>query len=96
MRLEELRREYGAQIQAAAARYKADNVRVFGSVARGEAGENSDIDLLVHFRPGASLLDEAGLDMELTRLLGHKVDVIGDDSIRDEFRPFILSEAVPL
>lgn len=96
MHLEELRTHYRNQILAVAAKHKADNVRVFGSVARGDATEKSDVDLLVHFREGASLFDEAGLDMELNALLGRKVDVIGDDAIREELKPFILSEAVPL
>jgi predicted nucleotidyltransferase len=96
MRLEELRHNYRDAILTLAARYKAENVRVFGSVARGEAHSASDIDILVHFKPGASLLDEAGLDNELKQLLGGRVDVVGDDVLRDEFRSFILSDAVPL
>lgn len=96
MQLEELRSKYRDAIINLAEIYHADNVRVFGSVARGDATENSDIDILVRFKPGASLLDEAGLDRELNELLGHAVDVIGDDTIRDEFKPFILSESVPL
>ena len=58
-----------------AARYGARKVRVFGSVALGEAGENRDIDLLVDLEHGRSLLDQAGLMMELEELLGRKVDV---------------------
>lgn len=96
MQLEELRHTYRDAILALAARYKAENVRIFGSVARNQASNASDIDILVHFRPDAPLLDEAGLDSELKQLLGSRVDVIGDDVLRDEFRPFILTEAMPL
>jgi predicted nucleotidyltransferase len=96
MQLIELRNKYRESILATADKYRAENVRVFGSVARGEAVSDSDIDFLVRFKPGASLLDEAGLDRELKALLGASVDVIGEDTLRDEFRPFILRDAVPL
>jgi len=95
MQLEELRRKYRELILALADKYQAGNVRIFGSVARGDAKDSSDIDILVRFKPGASLLDEAGLERELKQLLG-PVDMIGDDAIRDEFLPFILNEAVPI
>lgn len=96
MHLEQLRQNYRQQIVAIAEKYKAENIRIFGSTANGKANETSDIDILVHFKPGASLLDEAGLDIELSKLLGRKVDIIGDDNIREELRPFILDEAVLL
>lgn len=96
MQLEELRSKYRESVIAIASKYHAENVRIFGSVARGEATENSDIDILVKFQSGASLLDEAGLDRELNKLLGEKVDVIGEDTIRDEFKPFIFNESIPL
>ncbi len=75
---------------------KAENIRVFGSVARGDSHSASDVDFLVHFRPDASLMDMAGLDEDLSTLLGCKVDIISDRAIKDEFAPFILSEARPL
>jgi predicted nucleotidyltransferase len=95
MNIETLRK-YRDKILEIAHEYKAENVRVFGSVARGEEKENSDVDFLVHFKKGASLLDESGLDIDLTELLGCKVDVISDRAIREEFKPFILKEATPL
>ena len=58
------------------ARYGAHNVHVFGSVVRGEADEQSDIDLMVDFEPGRSLLDHARLWLEIQDLLGVKVDVV--------------------
>jgi len=71
-------------------------VRLFGSVARGEAGEKSDIDLLVEFEPGRSLLDHAGLMVELEELLGRKVDVVSEQSLYWLIRRRILKEARPL
>lgn len=58
------------QIIALAGRYGASDVRLFGSLARGDATENSDVDLLVRFEPGRSLLDQGGLLMDLRQLLG--------------------------
>ena len=88
-----LRQKYRNQILNIADKYKADNVRIFGSVVRGENSDDSDIDLLVHFKEGASLLDESGLDIDLNELLGCRVDVISDRAIRSEFKSFILSES---
>ncbi len=77
----------------------ARNVRVFGSVARGDATEASDVDLLVEMEEGKSLLDLVGLwqDLQdLQDLLGRKVDVISDGGISPYLRAKILAEAVPL
>jgi len=79
-----------------AARHGAHNVRVFGSVARGEAGEDSDIDLLVELEPGRSLRDQAGLIVELLDLLGRKVDVVTEQGLYWLLRRRILKEARPL
>jgi predicted nucleotidyltransferase/predicted XRE-type DNA-binding protein len=68
--------EHRDQILALARTYRATNVRVFGSLARGEDDDASDIDLLVDLEPGADLLDLATLDIELERLLGHRVDIV--------------------
>lgn len=76
-----------------AARHGAHNVRVFGSVARGEASEKSDIDLLVEFEQGRSLLDQAGLILDLQELLGRKVDVVTEDGLYWLIRRRILKEA---
>jgi hypothetical protein len=84
------------EILRVAAKHGAHNVRVFGSVARGEADENSDIDLLVAFEPGRSLLDHAGLWLDLQELLGCKVDVVSDGGIKPRIRERVLKEAVPL
>ena len=65
-------RHHRAAILALAQRYGAHDVRIFGSVARGDATEASDLDLIVHFDPGHSLFDHGGLLMDLRDLLGHK------------------------
>lgn len=79
-----------------AAKNGACNVRIFGSVARGEAGENSDIDLLVELEPGRSLLDLAKLVVELEDLLNRKVDVVTEQGLYWLLRRRILTEARPL
>jgi len=71
-------------------------VRVFGSIARGDDDEQSDIDLLVEFESGRSLLDHAALWLELQQLLGRKVDVVSDRGIKPRMRDRVLREAVPL
>lgn len=71
-------------------------MRVFGSVARGEADEQSDIDLIVEFEPGRSLLDHAALWLELQELLGCKVDVVSERGLKPRIREKVLREAVPL
>lgn len=84
------------EIMQIAARYGAYNVRVFGSMARGEADADSDIDLLVDLEPGRSLLDLGGLLMELQSLLGRPVDVITEKGLRPRIREAVLKEAVPV
>ena len=89
-RLEYLRSN-SETIKAIAARHKAFNVAVFGSVARGDDKPDSDIDLLVDFQPGASLVDEFRLENELREFLKLKVDLVSrgglkaqDTHIREE------------
>ncbi len=76
-----------------ASRYHATNVRLFGSVARGDENENSDIDLLVDFLPGATLLDQVGLVQELSQKLNRKVDVVSARSLNKYLRQKVLHEA---
>jgi uncharacterized protein len=73
-----------------------DNPRIFGSVRRADAGPRSDVDLLVHRRPHTSLLDLAGLELDLEGILGRKVDVVVDDSLHWLMRPQVLFEAASL
>jgi predicted nucleotidyltransferase len=84
------------QILNLCAKYGASNVRVFGSVARGEADESSDIDLVVDFDPERSLLDHAALWLELQELVGVKVDVVSSRGLKPRIRERVLQEAVPL
>lgn len=70
--------------------------RVFGSVARGDDGPGSDLDLLVDFTDEASLLDEVGLRLALSDLLRIDVDVVASDSLREPMRARVLGEAVPV
>ena len=79
-----------------AAQNGAYNVRVFGSVARGEARPDSDIDFLVNLEENRSLLDLARLLRELQTLLGHRVDVVTEAGLRPRIRPQVLKEARPL
>ena len=83
-------------ILAIAARYGARDVRVIGSVARGDNTEASDLDLVVRFEPGRSLLDHGGLVMDLRELLGIRVDVIDEAGMRPRFREAVMAEAVAL
>jgi uncharacterized protein len=94
--LEDLR-AHREEIIALARRNRAFNVRVFGSVARGDTHPNSDIDLLVEFEPDASLYDLSGLRLALIDLLGCEVDVVElHDRLRERFRSRVLEDAVPL
>ena len=71
-------------------------MRVFGSAARGEAKEDSDIDLLVDVETGRSLLDVVGLWLDLEELLGRKVDLLTEGGVNHHLRRTILAEARPL
>ena len=74
----------------------ARNLRVFGSVARGEEDSTSDVDFLVDMEPGKSLLDLGGLLMDLQELLGCSVDIVTEQGLKARLRDRVLQEAVPL
>ena len=78
------------------AQHGAYNVRVFGSVARGEARPDSDVDFLVNLEANRSLLDLARLLRELQTLLNRPVDVVTEAGLRPRLRPQVLKEARPL
>jgi len=84
------------QILALAEKRGASHVRVFGSVARGEAGDASDVDFLVEFEPQRSLLDQGGLLADLQDLLGCPVDILSERALRPRFKERILREAILL
>ena len=93
----------GAQLQekreailATATKYGAYNIRIFGSVVRGEANSESDVDFLVDMEAERSLFDLGGLLMELQDLLNCPVDVVTEKGLRQRIRDRVLSEAVPL
>jgi uncharacterized protein len=96
MSLDELLQTKREDILRTANRHGAFNVRVFGSVARGEADSESDIDLLVDMEPGRSLLDLSGLLIDLEDMLGCNVDVVTERGLRDRIRERVLKEAVAL
>ena len=96
MPIHEIVKEKREDILRIAAKHGATNVRIFGSVARGEADEKSDIDFLVTIEKGRSLLDHAALWIELEQFLGRKVDVISDKGLKPRIRERVLNEAVPL
>ncbi|MFO8087004.1 MAG: nucleotidyltransferase family protein [Bacteroidales bacterium] len=84
------------EIIQVAGRHRAVNVRLFGSVARGDENEASDIDMLVDFLPGASLLDQVALIHDLSDKLQRKVDVVSTRALNPHLREDILKEAVQL
>jgi predicted nucleotidyltransferase len=84
------------QILDLAAQHGASNVRVFGSLARGEGSESSDLDLLVTLEERRSLLDLVGLKQAIEDLLHRPVDVLTEPALSPYIRGQILSEAMPL
>ena len=96
MGVDELLKANREEILRLASKYGARNVRIFGSVARGEAGPESDVDILVDLEPGRSLFDLGGLLMDLRDLLGCNVDVVTEKGLRERIRNRVLREAVPL
>jgi len=76
--------------------HRARNVRVFGSVLRGQDTDSSDLDLLIDPTPETTLMDVAAIQVELQRLLGVSVDVLTPRALPEKFRNIVLSEAVPV
>ncbi|MBM5826504.1 MAG: nucleotidyltransferase family protein [Cyanobacteria bacterium M_surface_7_m2_040] len=95
MRLSELQ-ALSQKLRVIAERYGAFNIAVFGSVARDEATEASDIDLLVDLPQGTSLFQRAEFQQDLEALLDHKVDLIRRRNLRPSLRDRVEAEAVPL
>jgi len=96
MELDELIREKREDILRIADKHGARNVRIFGSVARGEARDTSDIDLLVDVGLNTSSWFPAGLILELQDLLGRRVDVVTSRALKSDLRDRVLREAVPV
>jgi len=87
---------YREQIRAIVLAHRASNVRVFGSVIRGEDRDDSDLDLLVEPTPETSLMDIGAIRHELKSLLGVNVDVLTPNALPDSFREKVLTESVPV
>ena len=96
MRRAETLQTHAAEIRALAQRRCAANPRVFGSVLRGDDGEDSDIDILVDALPGATLFDLGALQMDLQELLGSPIDLLTPRDIALAFRSRVLAEARPI
>lgn len=94
MRLREKLPELRDEIRRVAAENGARDVRVFGSVARGEEQDSSDVDFLVVIDAGRSLLDLARLELRLEKLLGRSVDVVTEAGLRDSVRASALRDAI--
>lgn len=87
-------REQREAILRLAAKHGATQVRLIGSVARGEARPDSDVDLLVTWRSGTGLLDQAALQMELESLLGRRVDIASDGWLKPLIRESVYRDAI--
>ena len=96
MSIEDLLKFKRHEIIDIAARHGARNVRIFGSVVRGEARPESDLDLLVELEEGRSLMDHVALLQDLEDLLGCRVDVVSEKALHWYIRNRVLAEAVPL
>ena len=96
MRPSKVLRTYREQIRSVVLAHRATNVRVFGSVARGEDTDTSDLDLLIDPTPETSLMDIGAIRFELKTLLGINVDVLTPNSLPDKFREQVLQESIPV
>ena len=96
MGIDDLLKAKRQDILRIAAKHGVRSIRVFGSVARGEADEQSDVDFLVEMEPGRSLFDMGGLLMDLRELLGRSVDVVSVRGLKPRIRERVLREAVGL
>lgn len=96
MDVRELLRQHRSEILRVARAHGARQVRVFGSIARGDARPDSDVDLLVDLEPGRSLLDLVAIKQDIEDLLDREVDVVTERAVSPYFRAQVLKEAVPL
>lgn len=94
--MNDLLRDKRDAILKLAAKFGASRIRLFGSYARGEADDASDVDFLVDLEPGRSLFDLGGLQYELEQLIGRRVDVVTEKGLKPRIRDRVLREAVAL
>lgn len=92
----DLLRSKREELLATVAKFGLSNVRVFGSVARGDERPESDIDLLVDMDPGRSLFDLVGCWLELEKLTQRRVDVVTEKGLKPRARASVMKEAIPL
>ena len=96
MDINQVLRDKREEIERIASRHGAVNIRIFGSVARGDAGPESDVDLLIDVGAQTSSWFPAGLIIDLENLLGRKVEVVTERGLDPHIREHVLREAVPL
>jgi uncharacterized protein len=96
MGLQQILQEKRQEILEIAAKHGAYNIRIFGSVARGEADDDSDVDFLIDAGPNRTPFFPGGLVRDLESLLGRPVDVVTEKGLRSRIRERVLNEAVPL
>ena len=96
MRVDDLVKAKRSDIMRVAELHGARSIRVFGSIARGTADDQSDIDFLVEMEPGRSLFDMGGLVMDLRDLFGRGVDVVTERGLKPRIRNRVIREAIPL
>jgi predicted nucleotidyltransferase len=96
MNIEQFLHEKRDDIRAIAAKHGAYNIRIFGSVVRGEAGSDSDIDFLVDAGPATSSWFPAGLILDLEKILGRRVEVVTEKALSPYIREYVLREVKPL
>ena len=96
MRLPEFLEANRDELLRIAARHGASNVRIFGSLARGDGTAQSDVDMLVDLEKGRSLIDLGALLEDLKKLLGCEVDIVTENGLRKRIRERVLKEALPL
>ena len=92
----EMLKKHKAEILAIAAKHGASNVRIFGSVIRGEDTEESDVDFLVDMASDRSLFDLVGFQLEIEALVDRKADVLTENGLSRYLKDLILAEATPL
>jgi len=96
MNIEQFLHEKRDDICAIAAKHGAFNIRIFGSVVRGEAGPDSDIDFLVDAGPTTSSWFPAGLMLDLEKMLGRRVEIVTEKALNPYIRDHVLAEVKPL
>lgn len=94
--MEETLQKYRGEIRRIAEKHGATNIRIFGSLVRGEENPESDIDLLVDVTENTSSWFPSGLILDLEKLLGRRVDVVTERALNEDLREIVLGEAVPL